>query len=197
MASALWGKVYYDTTFAGELRQEPGGRCVFTYDPAYLEAATSGDRFHPSATVGAACLRAGAASLLRQSGRRRLAAQRPGARAQDRSQQSLRSAAGFRTRLRRRGFSVIDPAPLREPVIDIGDPAAIAALAQPWLALRRAAEAARGQGRANLPSGAGDEPRPILRSFPSGTLRDIVENEFLSFCLPALCCCRTTRSSRP
>ena len=38
MASSLWGKIYYDTnSYAGELRQEPGGRCVFAYDPTYLE----------------------------------------------------------------------------------------------------------------------------------------------------------------
>src|SRR5882672_1437383 len=37
MAVSLWGKVYYETRFAGQLRQEPGGRCVFTYDPAYLD----------------------------------------------------------------------------------------------------------------------------------------------------------------
>jgi hypothetical protein len=30
MAATLWGKVYHDGRFAGELRQEPGGRCVFT-----------------------------------------------------------------------------------------------------------------------------------------------------------------------
>ena len=36
MAKALWGKVYYVDRFAGELRQEPGGRCVFTYNEAYL-----------------------------------------------------------------------------------------------------------------------------------------------------------------
>src|SRR3989442_2299925 len=38
MATALWGKVYYNNLYAGELRQEPGGRCVFTYEPTYLEA---------------------------------------------------------------------------------------------------------------------------------------------------------------
>ena len=36
MASALWGKVNYDDRHAGALRQEPGGRCIFTYDSAYL-----------------------------------------------------------------------------------------------------------------------------------------------------------------
>jgi serine/threonine-protein kinase HipA len=39
MAASLWGRVYYNNDlFAGVLRQEPGGRCVFSYDPAYLEA---------------------------------------------------------------------------------------------------------------------------------------------------------------
>jgi serine/threonine-protein kinase HipA len=36
MAAALWGKVYYDDAYAGQLRQEPGDRCAFTYDPTYL-----------------------------------------------------------------------------------------------------------------------------------------------------------------
>ena len=45
MAASLWGKVYYQLVgsdgeladlYAGELRQEPGGRCVFTYDASYL-----------------------------------------------------------------------------------------------------------------------------------------------------------------
>ncbi len=39
MAATLWGKVYYDKRYAGELRQEPGGRCAFTYDAAYLEGS--------------------------------------------------------------------------------------------------------------------------------------------------------------
>src|SRR5216684_4121029 len=42
MAASLWGKIYYDGLFAGELRQEPGGRCVFAYDFTFLEAS------HPS-----------------------------------------------------------------------------------------------------------------------------------------------------
>lgn len=36
MATMLWGKVYYQNLFAGILRQEPGGRCAFDYDPDYL-----------------------------------------------------------------------------------------------------------------------------------------------------------------
>lgn len=38
MAEALWGNVYYRDYYAGQLREEPGGRCVFAYDQAYIEA---------------------------------------------------------------------------------------------------------------------------------------------------------------
>ena len=37
MARTLWGKIYLKDIYAGRLQEEPGGRCVFTYDPAYLE----------------------------------------------------------------------------------------------------------------------------------------------------------------
>ena len=38
MAATLWGKVYFKEFYAGKLQEEPGGRCVFTYDSSYLEA---------------------------------------------------------------------------------------------------------------------------------------------------------------
>ena len=38
MAKALSGKVYYHDRFAGLLQREPGGRCAFLYEPAYIEA---------------------------------------------------------------------------------------------------------------------------------------------------------------
>ena len=38
MANSLWGKVYFKDTYAGRLQEEPGGRCIFTYDASYLEA---------------------------------------------------------------------------------------------------------------------------------------------------------------
>lgn len=37
MARTLWGNVYLKDIYAGRLREEPGGRCVFTYDVSYLE----------------------------------------------------------------------------------------------------------------------------------------------------------------
>jgi serine/threonine-protein kinase HipA len=38
MARTLWGKVYMKDAYAGRLHEEPGGRCVFTYDASYLAA---------------------------------------------------------------------------------------------------------------------------------------------------------------
>lgn len=38
MAALLWGQVYFHDAYAGVLRQEPGERCSFTYDKAYLAA---------------------------------------------------------------------------------------------------------------------------------------------------------------
>jgi serine/threonine-protein kinase HipA len=37
MAQQLWGKVFYKDSYAGVLREEPGERCSFTYDPSYLQ----------------------------------------------------------------------------------------------------------------------------------------------------------------
>ncbi len=37
MARSYWGKVYLGDDFVGQLREEPGGRCTFTYEKAYLE----------------------------------------------------------------------------------------------------------------------------------------------------------------
>ncbi len=38
MATSQWGKIYYQDVYTGILQQEPGGRCVFTYDTSYLES---------------------------------------------------------------------------------------------------------------------------------------------------------------
>jgi serine/threonine-protein kinase HipA len=41
MARTLWGKIYLKDIYAGRLQEEPGGRCIFTYDPTYLEREQS------------------------------------------------------------------------------------------------------------------------------------------------------------
>jgi serine/threonine-protein kinase HipA len=46
MARTLWGKVYLKNIYAGRLQEEPGGRCVFTYDPTYLEREQPGAIAH-------------------------------------------------------------------------------------------------------------------------------------------------------
>lgn len=38
MAQTQWGKVYLKDIYAGRLQEEPGGRCVFTYDPSFIES---------------------------------------------------------------------------------------------------------------------------------------------------------------
>lgn len=38
MARTLWGNIYLKDIYAGRLQEEPGGRCVFTYDASYLES---------------------------------------------------------------------------------------------------------------------------------------------------------------
>ncbi len=45
MATILWGKVYYNETFAGILQQESNGRCIFTYDASYLSSSSSSIAF--------------------------------------------------------------------------------------------------------------------------------------------------------
>ncbi|MFZ0607878.1 MAG: HipA domain-containing protein [Xanthobacteraceae bacterium] len=179
MAAALWGKVYYNNDlFAGELRQEPGGRCVFTYDPAYLAAK------HPSIAftlprqdaphVCEAGLHPFFDNLVAEGWLRNAQARALKIDANNRFALLLafgRDCAG--------AVSVIDPAPIREPAIDMGDPTATAALAsrgslsgvQPKLLAVK-------DGREYRPARP-DETSHYIAKLPSGTLRDIVENEFL------------------
>jgi serine/threonine-protein kinase HipA len=179
MAAALWGKVYYNDLFAGELRQEPGGRCVFIYDPAYLEARKPAIAFtlplqatphiceqglHPffDNLVAEGWLRNAQARALKVDPNNRFALLLAFG----------RDCAG--------AVSVIDPAPLAEPAIDIGDPAAVAALAsraslsgvQPKLLAVR-------EGRGYRPARR-DETSTFVAKLPSGALRDIVPNEYLT-----------------
>lgn len=41
MATLLWGNVYYHDRYVGILREEPGARSSFIYDPSYLEDPTA------------------------------------------------------------------------------------------------------------------------------------------------------------
>src|SRR5437588_616733 len=179
MAAALWGKVYYDDIYAGELRQEPGGRCVFAYDPTYLvgtrpalafslprreQPHVSGQGLHPffDNLVAEGWLRNAQARALKIDPGNRFA---------------LLLAFGHDCA---GAVSVIDPAPIANPAIDMGDPMAVAALAsRASLSGIQPKILAVQDGRTYRPA-RGDETSTYIAKFPSRALRDIVENEYLT-----------------
>lgn len=178
MAAALWGKVYYNDLYAGELRQEPGGRCLFTYDATYLEAKHPAIAFTLPRQAAPHVCEAGlhpffdnlvAEGWLRNAQARALGID-PGNRF------SLLLAFGHDCA---GAVSVLDPAPVKEPTIEIDDPAMAAALVsrgslsgvQPKLLAVKDGNHFRPARR--------DETSTYIAKLPSGALRDIVENEFL------------------
>jgi serine/threonine-protein kinase HipA len=180
MAAALWGKVYLnDALFAGELRQEPGGRCVFTYDPSYLQAGNPAIAFtlptRPESFLCEQGLHPFFDNLVAEGWLRNAQARALKVDPNDRFALLLafgHDCAG--------AVSVIDPAPLVEPSIDVGDPMAIAALrsraslsgVQPKILVIKEDKHYR-PGRAT-------ETSTSIAKLPSGALRDLVENEYLA-----------------
>jgi serine/threonine-protein kinase HipA len=179
MAAALWGKVYYDATYAGELRQEPGGRCVFTYDPAYLAAGNPAIAFTlPSRAaphVSEPGLHPFFDNLVAEGWLRNAQARALKVDPNDRFALLLafgRDCAG--------AVSVVDPAPIANPAIEVGDPMAVAALAsRASLSGIQPKILAVQDGRGYRPA-RGDETSTHIAKFPAGALRDIVENEYLT-----------------
>ena len=178
MAVALWGKVYCDT-FAGELRQEPGGRCVFIYDPAYLAAKRAAIAhtlpLRPEPHICEQGLHPFFDNLVAEGWLRNAQARALNADPANRFALLLafgRDCAG--------AVTVIDPAPLREPAIDFGDPAIAAALTSraSLSGVQRKLLAVK-DGRRFRPA-RGDEASTYIAKFSSGTLTDIVDNEYLT-----------------
>ena len=180
MAAALWGKVYYNNdSFAGELRQEPGGRCVFTYDAAYLEAKKPAIAFTlPRQSAPHICEQGlhpffdnlGAEGWLRNAQARAL-------RTDPNNRFALLLAFGQDCA---GAVSVVDPAPVKEPTLETDDSTAAAALGsrgslsgvQPKLLAVK-------DGDKYRPARRG-ETSQFIAKLPSGALRDIVENEYLT-----------------
>jgi serine/threonine-protein kinase HipA len=179
MAASLWGKIYYNDHFAGQLQQDPGGRCVFTYDAAYLGAG------HPSIAL---TLPRQAAPHICEQGLHPFFdnlvaegwlrnAQARALKVDPNNRFALLLAFGHDCA---GAVTVIDPAPIAEPSFDLGDPIAVAALAsraslsgvQPKLFAVK-------EGRAYRPARC-DETSTFIAKLPSGSLRDIVENEYLT-----------------
>jgi serine/threonine-protein kinase HipA len=179
MAASLWGRIYYGNVFAGELRQEPGGRCVFTYDPTYLEAGYPSVAFtlprQPSPHVCEQGLHPFFDNLVAEGWLRNAQARALKINPDNRFALLLPFGHDFAG-----AVTVIDPAPITEPSIDIGDPTAAAALAsraslsgiQPKLLAVK-------DGKSYRPARRG-EASTFIAKLPSGSLRDIVENEYLT-----------------
>ena len=179
MAVALWGRVYYHDLFAGELRQEPSGRCIFTYDPTYLAGGRPAIAFtlprQPMPHVSEPGLHPFFDNLVAEGWLRNAQARALKVDPNNRFALLLafgRDCAG--------AVSIVDPAPVAEPAIDIGDPTANAALTsraslsgiQPKLLAVR-------EGRRFRPARR-DEISTFIAKLPSGALRDIVQNEYLT-----------------
>ena len=179
MATSLWGKVYYDSAFAGELRQEPGGRCLFTYDATYLEEQRPAIAFTlPRSDVPYVSengLHSFFDNLVAEGWLRN--AQARSLKIEPNNRFALLLAFGHDCA---GAVSIIDPAPAAEPAMDFGDPTTAAALAsraslsgvQPKLLAVK-------EGRGFRPARRNETSRYIAK-LPSGALRDIVENEFVT-----------------
>lgn len=179
MAETLWGNVYFNDVFAGVLREEPGDRCVFTYDPAYVRAGqpaiahtlplstaphTTERRLHPFFD-----------NLVAEGWLGRAQARVLGLKSEGRFARLLAFGHDLSG-----AVSVRDPQPRTEPPIDIDDPETLAALAsrasisgvQPKILVTKTEKGYR-------PATPKDRSTHIAK-LRSGQLRDIVENEFLT-----------------
>ncbi|HWM65569.1 MAG TPA: HipA domain-containing protein [Steroidobacteraceae bacterium] len=180
MARTLWGKVYFKDTYAGRLQEEPGGRCVFTYDPTYLSSE------QPAAIAHTLPLRAGphiserglhpffdnlvAEGWFRNAQARALGID-PGNR--------FALLLGFGHDLAG-AVSVEDPEPAARMDIDHADEATIAALlGRASLSGVQRKLLVLKEGRSYRPVGPNELSTHIAK-LPSGNLTDLLELEYLT-----------------
>jgi len=179
VATSLWGKVYFRELFAGLLQQEPGGRCVFSYDSSYLarkqpEAIAFTLPLRDQPHVSERGLHSFFDNLVAEGWLRNAQARALGVNPDDRFALLLgfgRDLAG--------AVSVIDPEP-QDVRIDQGDPDAIAALASraSLSGIQRKLLVVK-DGESYRPAGPNDQGTHIAK-LGSSQLRDIVELEFLT-----------------
>ena len=179
MAKALWGKVYLKDVYAGQLEEEPGGRCVFTYDASYLESG------HPAV---AHTLPPRSAPYFSERGLHpffdNLAAEGWFRNAQARTlgidpDNRFALLLGFGHDLAG-AVSVVDPEPAERRTLDHADEATVAAL------LGRASLSGIQRkllvvedGKTYRPVGP-DELSTHIAKLPSGNLTDLIELEYLT-----------------
>ena len=179
MATALWGKVYYNETYAGILQQEPGGRFAFTYDANYLAAKHPAIAFtlppQEKPHYSEAGLHAFFDNLVAEGWLRLAQARALGVNRENRFALLLafgRDCAG--------AVSVVDPEPVKDLKVDATDPERVAALAsRASLSGIRPKLLVVKEGRSFRPASAG-EISTHLAKLPSGQLPNILEIEWLS-----------------
>src|SRR6266404_372425 len=180
MARTLWGKIYLKDIYAGQLQEEPGGRCVFAYDPTYLE------REQPAAIAHTLPLRVGphiserglhpffdnlvAEGWFRNAQARALGID-PGSR--------FALLLGFGHDLAG-AVSVEDPEPAEHKQLDHADEATIAALLgrASLSGIQRKLLVVR-DGKSYRPVGP-DELSTHIAKLPSGNLTRLLELEYLT-----------------
>ena len=179
MAQALWGNIYYQDRFAGILKQEPGGRCSFTYDPDYVEAGEPPLSFtlpvQPGPHIYEDGLHPFFDNLVAEGWLRDAQARALTVRKSDRFALLLAFGADLAG-----AVHVIDPAPAHDLHIALDSPQDIAALGaraslsgvQPKIGIRK-------EGRRYRPVRPGELASHIAK-LPSGPLTNIVDNEYLT-----------------
>lgn len=179
MAKALWGKVYFKDTYAGQLEEKPGGRCVFTYDASYLDEKKPAIAHtlppHPKPYISERGLHPFFDNLVAEGWSRNAQARALGLDSGNRFALLL----GFGHDLAG-AVSVVDPNPQEHHKLDHIDEATLAAL------LARASLS--GIQRKLLVVKDGKQFRPIvgnelsthIAKLPSGNLNSLLELEYLT-----------------
>lgn len=179
MAAELYGRVYYQDIYAGRLQQAAEGRCTFTYDPAYLAAKRPALSFtlplQAAPHISEPSLHPFFDNLVAEGWLRN--AQARALRVDPSNRFVLLLAFGHDCA---GAVSVIDPDPIAEPALDLGDPATTAALASraSLSGIQPKILALKDGGR--IRPARRNEISTHIAKLPSGSLRDIVENEFIT-----------------
>ena len=179
MAANLWGKVYYQDTFAGTLSQEAGGRCSFQYDESYLESKLPAISFTLPKQLEAHLYEDGLHpffdNLCAEGWLKNAQARALGLRKNDRFALLLAFGADLAG-----AVSIEDPKPIYDVKIDLDDPENYAALsARASLSGVQPKLGAIKEGRKYRAAGLGEQATHIAK-LSSGTHPNIVELEYLT-----------------
>jgi len=180
MARTLWGKVYLKDIYAGRLQEDPGGRCVFTYDSAYLENEQAASIAHalplrPQPYVSEGGLHPFFDNLVAEGWFRNAQARALGVDLRNRFALLL----GFGHDLAG-AVSVEDPEPPKRTPLDHADDATVAALLgrASLSGIQRKLLVVQ-EGRTYRPVGP-DELSTHIAKLPSGNLADLIAVEYLT-----------------